>query len=227
MEHISKHLTVSKQELTNSSNVPDKTMLPEEQAIIRVKYASPCFGRIPPGEIFLVAQTLLLKLHVVTGWVIPQKELMDILIDQFALKLQESYQNVNADEMLFAFRNNPGVKDWGKAMNLNLIDEVMMPYLERRLELSRIEETKKPLMLPAPEVSDEEFIESVRKLYKIHQNYKQIPVLAYKILNMNLSREEKLKIQQHIHETTKDGDIKELCQQYAVKKYFDELERGL
>jgi hypothetical protein len=193
---------------------------------MEVKYQSPVFSRLSEPVLSVTAKTLLLKLHVITGWTLPADEMQEILKEQFTKKLVESYPMVNADEMLFAFRNNH-VKDWGKAMNLNLIDEVMSPYLERRLELSRMEETKRPLTLPAPEVSDQEFIESVRKLYQVHKNYKQIPVLAYKILNLKLTLDEKRNIRQYIHETTREGDIKELCQQYAVKKYFDELERGL
>lgn len=78
-------------------------------------------------------------------------------------------------------------------------------------------------MLPAAEVSDEEFIESVRKLYEQNKDYKKIPVLAYKVLatRLSLTTEKKMEIMQIVHETTKDGDLKELAKQYAVKEYFD------
>lgn len=202
-------------------------MSSEERQVVQAKYAAPVFAKIPAIDIQYAAKTLLLKLHVITGWAIPQAELMDILIDQFSKKLIESYPNVNAYEMEYAFRNNSGVKDWGKAMNLNLIDEVMQPYLERRLEISRIEESLKTtrILLPPSETTDDEFIQAVYKLYKQNGSYKKIPVLAYKILEpvMNLSRADKDRIFQYIHETTSDGDIKELCKQKAVAEYFDML----
>lgn len=88
------------------------------------------------------AQALLIKINAITGWTIPE-ETTDILVDQFRKKLTESYANCNPDEIEYAFRNyGTGVKDWGKQMNLSLIDEVMIPYLARRFELSRLEEEK-------------------------------------------------------------------------------------
>lgn len=99
-----------------------------------------------PAELFNQAATLLVKIHVITGWEIPQKELMDILIDQFCKKILESYPKINTDEIEYAFRNKPiEIKEWGKAMNLSLIDEVIQPYLSMRFEVSKIEEQKKQI----------------------------------------------------------------------------------
>jgi hypothetical protein len=77
--------------------------------------------------------------------------------------------------------------------------------------------------LPPPETTDAEFIEGVKKMYLTSRNYKTIPVLAYKILEpeMKLTSEDKKRIYQYIHETTKEGDIKELSKQKAVAEYFD------
>lgn len=94
-------------------------------------------------------KSLLLKIHVITGWTIPEAELLNILIDQFQKKLVENYGDVNPEEVEYAFRNfGTRVKDWGKAMNLSLIDEVMLPYLGERERLSRELEERK---LPPPE----------------------------------------------------------------------------
>lgn len=93
------------------------------------------------------AKALLIKINVITGWVIPE-DTLEVLVDQFRKKLSESYPNCNPDEVEYAFRNyGTTVKDWGKQMNLSLIDEVMIPYLNRRLELSKIEEQKAPVLL--------------------------------------------------------------------------------
>jgi len=98
---------------------------------------------------------LLAKIHVITGWIVPENELMNILVDQFEKKLYESYPTVNPDEVEFAFRTEgTKVKDWGKSMNLSLIDEVMYPYLSKRFELSKLEEqvkTKKSMYVEIKE----------------------------------------------------------------------------
>lgn len=88
-------------------------------------------------ELSLWGKSLLMKIHVITGWIIPEADLLTILIDQFQKKLIESYPQMNIDEVEYAFRNyGTAVKDWGKAMNLSLIDEVLVPYLVERKRLS-------------------------------------------------------------------------------------------
>lgn len=98
-------------------------------------------------EVELWGDALLLKIHAITGWVLPEKTILTVFQDQFRKKLAESYSHCNPDEIEYAFRNEgTAIKDWGKQMNLSLIDEVMIPYLSRRFELSRLEEHKsKPI----------------------------------------------------------------------------------
>lgn len=197
---------------------------------MEIKYASPCFATIPAEDRFLLAKTLLLKIHIITGWTIPNEEMMVILIDQFLKKMVESYPTINAEEMEYAFRNNP-VKDWGKNMNLNLIDEVMSPYLQKRKELSRMEEEKasKLLALPAPEITDDEFIDSIKNLYlDSNKNWRLIPVLAYDILvrqeKIKLDKEDKVLIKMIIDEQFEGAEEvikKDLCKQYSVMNYFE------
>lgn len=72
------------------------------------------------------------------------KEYIKILIEQFVLKLKESFSNLNFDEILAAFRKNGlGVKDWGKNMNLDLICTVLADYTNSRIEASLAEERMK------------------------------------------------------------------------------------
>lgn len=106
-----------------------------------------------PALLTVNAKALLLRISIVTGWTNPEGQLLAILVDQFTKKLTEGYQHVNADEMEYAFRNyGTTVKDWGKAVNLSLIDEVMIPFLGARKEASKIEEQKAPVELqPATE----------------------------------------------------------------------------
>jgi hypothetical protein len=67
-------------------------------------------------------------------------------MDEFSQKVVESYPDVTKEEICFAFRSGASqVKEWGKALNIGLIDEVMIPYLEKRREISKIEEQKKQI----------------------------------------------------------------------------------
>lgn len=110
-----------------------------------------------PKEVEVSARALLIKMHVITGWVMSEDaNLRNILLDQFCKKLVESYADTNADEFEYAIRTyGTVVKDWGKKMNLSLVDEVMSPYLTKRVELSQIEEQKKtPRMLEEGKLSN-------------------------------------------------------------------------
>jgi len=102
-------------------------------------------------------KALLIRISVITGWVLPTDEMLSILVDQFKKKMIESYANCNAEEVEYAFRNfGHFAKDWGKQMNLNLIDEVMRPYLEKRRQQSVVEEHAAPPLLigtPAESIS--------------------------------------------------------------------------
>lgn len=119
--------------------------------MIDLKYQSRRFGVLAPHEQRLWAKSLLIKIHVITGWTVPTGEILTVLIDQFQKKLLEDYPDMNVDEIEFAFRQNGTVvKDWGKAMNLALIDQVLIPYRAERMRLSNeYEERNVP---PPPQV---------------------------------------------------------------------------
>lgn len=108
----------------------------------------------------VAASKIILKICVITGWSIDD-EFYELLKEEFELKLVQSYPTVNVDEMAYAFRNNTEVKDWGKTLNLSLIDEVMMPYLAHRFEISKIEEQIKEI--PVQRIyTDEEILNQRR-----------------------------------------------------------------
>jgi hypothetical protein len=113
-----------------------------ETKIIELKYKSPQIGRLPNLETW--GKALMVKIHVITGWVLPSPDMIGIFIDQFSKKLIEDYPHLNVDEIEFAFRSiGTGVKDWGKSMNLSLVDEVLKEYSAQRFEASQQEERQK------------------------------------------------------------------------------------
>lgn len=88
------------------------------------------------------SKALLIKIHVITGWVIPSDNaLYTVLKDQFQKQLSEKYFELNPDEIEFAFRNEGTlIEDWGKDLNLNLIDKILLKYLNNRYKVSNMEE---------------------------------------------------------------------------------------
>src|SRR5688572_6033180 len=156
MEHISKHLTLKTQEPTNSLAI-SRPQLPPELAVIRVKYAGLQFGKMQAQNLFAYANATLIKIHVITGWAIPREEILNVLLDQFIKKIKEGYSDTNPEEWEYAFRNyGTGVKDWGKSMNLSLIDEVMKPYMSDRKHLSHEVEERKVEPPPIKIMSQDE-----------------------------------------------------------------------
>lgn len=135
------------------------TLTPEENSILSVKYAALPIGKLKPLELVAVPKALLLKISTITGWVIPEDEFGDILVDQFRHLLTEKYSSCNPEEIEFAFRMfGTTVKDWGKQMHLALVDEVMIPYMNRRSEVSKHEESYKLAKLqykPREDTSDD------------------------------------------------------------------------
>jgi hypothetical protein len=131
--------------------------------MIQLKYQSPQIGKMHPGDVSKWSKALLMKIHVITGWVIPTNDNLIILIDQFEKKLVEDYSSLNPDEIEYAFRSTgTTVEDWGKSMNLNLIDRVLLPYLRSRIALSEIEE--KQVYKPQQRIySDDEILNHHRE----------------------------------------------------------------
>jgi hypothetical protein len=165
MEHIKNHLQVvgGQQAVTSSSRTLNEisNLQPQEREMLNLKYAGKPFGKMGQDELRLHAKSLILKINIIAGWVIPDDETYyRILSQQFEKKLTESFPTVNPEEFEFAFRNDTTVQDWGKAMNLSLIDEVMIPYLSKRRELSQIEEVKKPMLIERKEDMTDEAMES-------------------------------------------------------------------
>ena len=157
MEHISNSLVEATQRQPGSISYLENlktTLEPEEIRILEAKYRGQRFGCMVWADVDTWAKALLIKINAITGWIIPD-ETLDVLLDQFRKKIVESYGNCTAEEIEYAFRNyGTVVKDWGKQMNLSLIDEVMIPYLSRRMEVSEHEEAI--AMSKVPQIENKE-----------------------------------------------------------------------
>lgn len=164
------------------------------------------FGKMTPEEVAGYSRATMIKIALITGWIVPEGKYLDILLDQFAKKMLESYPKVNPEEVEYAFRTEGTViKDWGKQMNLSLIDEVMIPYSEKRFEISRIEEQLKIKALPPPPITEDISDEGMDKFWDATEelvakgNYpiELIPPMLYDWMDKNgnilFNRDDKLK----------------------------------
>lgn len=147
--------------------------LPEdERQVVELKYKSPTIDALPEVDFLKVRKALLLKIHVTTGWTIPaSEEYLNVLVDQFGKHLQEKYAALNLDEIEFAFRRyGTTTEDYGKALNLNLVDKVLLPYLNDRY---RISETERMLHYYArrPEFSLQRDVDYRRLLEEDYQTF--------------------------------------------------------
>jgi hypothetical protein len=147
-------------------------LTPEEQQVLEVKYKCKQIGAMSADDVTKWAKALLVKIHVITGWTIPASpELTNVLMDQFSKFLQEKYYSMNPEEIEFAFRSEgTTVEDWGKSFNLNLVDKVLMPYLNKRC---RISETERQLHYyqRRPEFSLEKDIDYRRQIEEDYQSF--------------------------------------------------------
>lgn len=208
-----------------------------EKTTLDLKYKSKRFSALSDFELGVNIKNLLLKITAMTGWTLPDGEILKALIEQMTLKFRESYGDINPDEFLFAFRQFGGsVKEFGKKINLSLIDEVIVQYKNHRFELSQMEERVKVStdvkQLPAPEVSDEDFLKSVRIVWEVEKrNFKKIPVLAYSVLSKSivLTDEQKTDYKNTVIALTgltAGEQFKTYCRQFAVHQYFKDNEQS-
>lgn len=170
----------------NSWKAYAETFPANDRKILELKYASAPFGKMDAVSLLKNSKALLLRIHIITGWTIPANEFMNILVDQLCKKLLESYANVNTDEIEHAFRTRgTSVKDWGKAMNLSLFDEVMTPYLNDRYEVSKLEEQakgKELQVLPPSKMSDQEIIDTAWDVWNVTGKVDYISDSTYEVL---------------------------------------------
>lgn len=209
--------------------------------MLELKYASPTIRQMTEEEVDILADLLLPKIHMVTGWTIPEGTNSLILAEQFKLHLTEKYANMNSDEIMAAFRRSgTTTKDWGKSMNLNLIDQVLIPYLEQRFDLSQIEEQAKikkdMIELPPSPMPDQEIVDYAYDTWNATGKFEFIAKKTFTVLKKYgyvPTEQERLEILQSAknavtilfledRELEKRGNKDEYIQSYA-KKIFCQM----
>lgn len=158
--------------------------------MVSLKYASKRIGEMNLVELLLQTKAMLSKIHVITGWVIPNKdEVLNILVDQFQKRLVENCSELNPDEIEYAFRQyGTTIEDWGKEINLNLLDKVLLNYIEKRIQVSKDEEKiKSELYKPEQKIfTQEELDDSARE--DAERQY-QMFLRGYELVNPEISKQ--------------------------------------
>ncbi len=123
-----------------------------------VKYASLPIGQLTKAALRLHVQTTLFRINAITGWKIDTNPTyQNILEEEFEKYLIENHSDLNFQEIPYAVRNyGLEIKDWGKSMNVSLLNQPIALYRGRRIELSDLEsrlkdqvkENNKPAELP-------------------------------------------------------------------------------
>jgi hypothetical protein len=115
-----------------------------------MKYLLPTFSNLPAIDLGRYAKGLLVRLHTITGWKLPDDDFfLNTLVAEFTKYLTENCGDLNPEEIGYAFRNyGLEIKDWGKSMNLQLIHDPISEYRKIRADISnmeeRLREAKKP-----------------------------------------------------------------------------------
>lgn len=113
--------------------------------IIQVKYAAKQWKAMDETERTSFVVGTLIRISTITGWRLPEdRNILAILYREMALHMNEAWGNYNPEELAYAVRHyGTEVKDWGKDLNLSLIDQVMEKYADARSLASQMEESVK------------------------------------------------------------------------------------
>jgi hypothetical protein len=186
----------------------------EESQVVALKYAGKQFGSMDAAELATWIKSLLLKIHIITGWTIPEKEMMNILLDQFQKKIIENYPDLNGEEIEFAFRSKGTIiEDWGKTMNLNLLDKVLLPYLDNRFKISETERQlnyykRRPEFNLEKDIDWRRMIEEDYEFFMSGKNLSTFPHKYYEILVEDKFFDANV-YEQFVNAETKEQDAKD------------------
>lgn len=171
--------------------------------ISKIKQISTPFFKIDEDIKKLHIYKLLIKISVITGWNIPDAEIFDIFIEQFKMKMDESYRFLNMDEIEYAFRTYK-VEDYGKNFNLHIFIEVLTRYLADRKQVDEYQDIQKEQIMihNFVEQTDEELMNEVieysQKDYSGKKIYLLPPFLFDNLVKLNkIDLSESAKVQKY------------------------------
>lgn len=139
--------------------------------IIKAKYSGPRFSalaKLGDDAIKQAAGVSIFKICVITGWQMPESPHFQAALEaEYAKYCAEQLADMTPDEVGFAMRNYAlNVKDWGKFVNLQLINEPIQAYRDARAEASKLEEQKRTVTPEIEGPKDTDWSDTWEKLIK-------------------------------------------------------------
>ena len=121
----------------------------QEREVIKLKYAEKFFAALNPDELRAFAIAIIKRITIITGWITPEtKDDRSLLYNELAAFLLQSWPRYNSEEVVYAIRRyGLTIKDWGRGVNLQLINEALLAYRDERQRASDLEERAAPISL--------------------------------------------------------------------------------
>ncbi len=146
MQQAIQHLDVKQPPAQPLAKILATRLVGSETTVIKLKYAQPPICAMAPEVGLTYVQGLVKRIHVITGWAIPElEEDRHILFSEMYNHLVETWPSFNAEEIAYSVRTyGPEIENWGKNINLVLLDKCIGKYYtHERQEASKREEQKK------------------------------------------------------------------------------------
>lgn len=143
----------------------------DTQDIIRNKRAAPPVSRLKHTEKRTILEALLIKISVITGWIVPVNPYKEILLNTFEEVLSKEYPHLNHKEIEAAFlKFGTKIPDYGKEMNLSLFTAVLDQYRDQRREAERNASLAAENALKIDPLTDEQMINKARGEIQFYYN---------------------------------------------------------
>lgn len=189
------------------------------QEIILAKRSQPPLSTFKPVEKRTALEALVVKISVITGWVIPVSPYKDVFFNALETQIQNEYPHLNLSEMELAFlKFGTRLPDYGKEMNLSLFTAVLDSYRQERREAERNASLGAENALKIDPMSDEEMINKARGEIEVYfqerrrgnERPKTFPFWA-----------EVLVLDGMIHQEEEMGDFFDYCVSNNIPKIYE------
>lgn len=186
------------------------TLPPDMAEVAKVKYSGPRLASIPEIDYSITCKSILAQICATTGWDMPQNPFMsNAVVSAFEAYCKEYLSDMTGDEILYSFRRfGLNTKDWGKAINLQLINDPIQSYREVRREISDIEDS-----IPCPDPhdyisGDEDWSDSWdRLIYDFDPNNSFYQFIPWTIFYDWLKRTGKIEINEEFVQQARDEEL--------------------
>lgn len=133
------------------------------QEIILAKRSQPPVSTLKPIEKRTGIEALVVKISVITGWIIPASPYKEVFLNAFEQQIEKEYPHLNLQEMELAFmKYGTRLPDYGKEMNLSLFTAVLDSYRADRKEAERNANLEAENRLKIDPMTDDQMINEAR-----------------------------------------------------------------